>query len=109
VVERLGVEVELVSAPEVAPFAGVGFLRALEEHLGRSVVADCGEDAGLIMAALRAGLRDVLFTGEERLRRPLAEMAEAVGGRLRTGLKGPVVALCPDEEPAGRLAAVVQD
>src|SRR3954447_11430250 len=68
---RLGLAVELVSAPGMAAFAGMGFLRAVEERLRRALVADCGEDAGLVMEALRAGLRDLLFTGEERLRRPL--------------------------------------
>ena len=77
-----------MSAPGVAAFAGVGFLRALEEELGVRVLADCGEDAGLVMAAIRAGLNEILFTGDERLRTPLAEMAEAAGGRLRH-LTGP--------------------
>ena len=87
--------------------AGVGFLRGVEERLGRSVIADCGDDAGLVMAALRAGLREVLFTGEERLRPALSEMAEALGGRLRTGVEEPVLALEPGENPARRLAALI--
>ena len=82
---RLGLAVELVSADHVAAFAGVGFLRGVEERLGRSVIADCGDDAGLVMAALRAGLRDLLFTGDERLRPALSEMAEAAGRAVAGG------------------------
>ena len=106
---RLGLAVELVSADHVAAFAGVGFLRDVEERLGRSLIADCGDDAGLVMAALRAGLRDLLFTGDERLRPGLAEMAEAVGGRLRAGLDGRSLALEPGEEPTRRLEALVTE
>lgn len=101
----LGVEVELVSAPGAAAFAGVGFLAALEAELGAPLVADCGPHAGHVMAALRAGLREILFTGEERLRAPLAEMAEAAGGRLRWRLERPPVHLEPGEAPSRRLGA----
>jgi hypothetical protein len=104
---RLGLAVELVSADHVAAFAGVGFLRGVEERLGQSVIANCGDDAGLVMAALRAGLRDLLFTGDERLRPGLAEMAEALGGRLRAGLDGRSLALEPGEEPARRLEGLI--
>jgi hypothetical protein len=93
-----------VSADYVAAFAGVGFLRAVEERLGRCLIVDCGDDAGLVMAALRVGLRDLLFTGDERLRPALAE---AAGGRLRGGLKGRVLALEPGEDPGTRLAASI--
>jgi hypothetical protein len=93
-----------VSAPGAAAFAGVGFPAALEEELGVPVSADCGEDAGLVMAAIRAGLKEILFTGEERLRAPLAEMAEAAGGRLRH-LPGRAVVPAPGEDPSARLPA----
>lgn len=93
----------MVSTPHLAAFAGVGFLRALEEALGQTIVADCGDDAGLVMAALRAGLRDILFTGDERLRQPLLEMAQALGGQVRFELDLPVVRLEPGEDPARRL------
>ncbi len=88
-----------MSAPGVAAFAGVGFLSALEEELGAPILADCGEDAGLAMAALRAGLKEILFTGDERLRTPLAEMAEAAGGRLRHRLGPAPLYLPPGGDP----------
>jgi hypothetical protein len=93
----------IVSAPYLATFAGVGFLRELEQALDRTIIADCGDDAGLVMAALRTGLREILFTGDERLRQPLQEMAQAVGGRFRFALEPPVIRLDPGEDPVPRL------
>jgi hypothetical protein len=93
----------IASAPHLAAFAGTGFLRALEQALGHTIIADCGDDAGLVMAAVRTGLREILFTGDERLRQPLQEMALAVGGRVRFALEPPVIRLDPGEDPVPRL------
>jgi hypothetical protein len=91
-----GTEILLVTDPEVTAVAGVGFWRALEEELGHPVVVDCGEDAGLAMAALRAGCRDLLFTGSTELAVRLEGMAVQVGAILRHG----ATALEPrDEHP----------
>jgi hypothetical protein len=79
-------DVALITEEGLVAFAGVGFWRAVEEELGRSVVIDCGDDAGLVMAALRAGCRDLLFTGPEELAAKLADMAGQVGGTLRRRL-----------------------
>ena len=49
----------------------------MELELGRSVVIDCGDDAGLAMAALREGMRDVLFTGRADVAARLAGIAAA--------------------------------
>ena len=76
----------LVTAPDMAHFAGVGFWRAVERELGRSIVLDCADDAGLVMAALREGLRDILFVGRADVGDKLAAMADAQGGRLRRSL-----------------------
>ena len=76
----------LVTAPDMAHFAGVGFWRAVERELGRSIVLDCADDAGLVMAALREGLRDILFIGRADVGDKLAAMADAQGGRLRRSL-----------------------
>ena len=54
-----------------------------------------------------AGLRELIFTGEERLRVPLAEMADAIGGRLRQEvprqelLNAKPCAGAPQEKPSG--------
>jgi hypothetical protein len=76
----------LVTAPDMAHFAGVGYWHAVECELGHSVVIDCADDAGLVMAALRTGLRDLLFSGRDDVAKRLAGMAAAQGARLRRGL-----------------------
>ena len=76
----------LVTAADIAHFAGVGFWHAVERELGRRVVLDCADDAGLVMAALRQGLRDILFTGRADVALRLAGMAATSGARLRRSL-----------------------
>ena len=56
-----GCAIELRSAPGAAGYAGVGYLKALGEQAGQELVIDCGEDAGLAMAALRTGCRRLAF------------------------------------------------
>ena len=77
-----------VTAPGLAAFAGAGYWRAVEEALGQAVIVDGGEDAGLVMACLRAGCRDLLFTGEPALAAKLADMAAQRGATLRRSLEG---------------------
>ena len=100
-----GLTVTLVSAPGAARYAGIGFIRAMEDRLGRAVVADCGEDAGLVMAGLRAGLRGFLFAGPAETRARLADMAEQVGGRVMPSLDLPELHLMPGQAPAGAVRA----
>jgi hypothetical protein len=99
-----GAEAALVTAPGSAGFAGVGFWRAVEQALSHPVVVDCGDDAGLAMAALREGSRDLLFTGPEAIAGKLASMAGQLGGRVRRELDGPVLELLAEDDPARRLA-----
>jgi hypothetical protein len=91
-----GPAVTLATAPGLAHFAGVGYWRAVEAALGRSIVIDCGEDAGLAMAALRAGCRDLLFTGDAALAARLADMAGQLGATLRRHLDGEVLTPLPE-------------
>jgi hypothetical protein len=71
--------------------------------LGHPVVIDCGKDAGLVMAALREGSRDLLFVGPAPIADKLAGMAGQLGGRLRRELAGPVVELLAEDDPSRRL------
>lgn len=103
--EALALDVTLLSAPEAACFAGAGFLAALGRKLGRPLVVDCGNDAGIALAALRAGCRDLLFSGDAALAAKLAEIAAQLGGRVRAALDLPVIPLGPDDEAAEGLAA----
>ncbi len=84
-----GAPVTLQSAPGAAAYAGAGYLKAIveraaAEHADVAVTAviDCGADAGIAMAALRIGWRTVRFSGPEKVRRKLADIAAECGARL---------------------------
>lgn len=77
-----GVPIELRSAPDAAAYAGVGYLKALAEAVGQEILIDCGEDAGVVMAALRTGCRRLAFTGPPEVAHRLADMAREVGATL---------------------------
>lgn len=101
-----GLAITLVSAPGAARYAGVGFLRAMEEQLGRKIVADCGEDAGLVMAGLRTGLRRLVFAGDSAVLARLADMAGQLGGSVVSSVELPVLRLEAGDEP-GRIFAAM--
>ena len=100
-----GWDVMLITAPDMAAFAGTGFWHAVETALAQPVVIDCGDDAGLAMAALRQGSRELLFSGPEDVAAKLDSMAGQLGGRVHRDLGGEVIALLPEDEPADVLAA----
>ena len=62
---ELGCAIELRSAPGAAGYAGVGYLKALGDEVGHELLVDCGDDAGLVMAALRTGCRRIAFSGSD--------------------------------------------
>lgn len=94
-----GVEVQLVSAPHAAASAGVGYLHALGEAVGHELLIDCDDDAGLVMAALRAGCRQLLFSGPDLVRERLVQMAKRAGATLirPEDRSLPCLALAPDD------------
>ncbi len=97
-----GIELQLQSAPDAAAYAGVGYLKALGDAVGHELLIDCGDDAGLVMAALRAGAKQLLFSGSADELRRLAQMA-ARNGALLDGPADPsrpCLALSPDEDGA---------
>jgi hypothetical protein len=59
-----------------APAVGVAFWRAVEVRLGTSLVVDCGDEAGTVLAALRVGLRRLAYGVE-------GPQAAALEGLLR--------------------------
>jgi acyl-CoA reductase-like NAD-dependent aldehyde dehydrogenase len=84
-------EIVLVSAPGAGLYAGPGWWAALTEAAREAVPAarfsailDCGDDAGAAMAAIRAGVEAVIFTGRADVGRRLARIAVAQGARLLT-------------------------
>ena len=80
---ELGVPVRLRSAPGAAGYAGVGFIHALGREVGHELIVDCGDDAGLVLAALRTGCRDVAFSGPAETAWRLADIADQLGARFR--------------------------
>lgn len=77
----------LLSAPGAAGYAGSDFLKAIADEAlagstGASAIIDCGEDAGVAMAALRAGWQRLVFCGRAEVRTKLADMAAQTGARI---------------------------
>lgn len=101
-----GLDIALVSAPGAARYAGVGFLRAMERQLGREIVTDCGDDAGLVMAGLRVGLRRLVFVGDAAILARLGEIAGQLGGGVGKRPPLPILSLLPGEEPARAVEAL---
>ena len=97
---ELGVEIELCSAPGAAAYAGIGYLQALGQAAGRELRIDCGDDAGLVMAALRVGCRRLAFSGAPNVAAKLADMAAQVGAELCLD-PPPPAAICTPEDDAG--------
>jgi hypothetical protein len=99
-----GCAIELRSAPGAAGYAGVGYLKALGEQAGQELVIDCGDDAGLVMAALRTGCRRLVFSGSDEIGRRLGDMAEQLGAELVAEAPAPeVLILQPEEDAAAML------
>lgn len=96
-----GLEVELVLP---VGLLGPAFAAALEECLGRAIVAYCDDRPGLALESLRVGLRRlVLETGleastaaEMTAAERLADIARQQGATLATALPAPLYRLTAD-------------
>ena len=98
---ELGIAIQLRSAPDAAAYAGVGYLAALGELAGQELLIDCGDDPGLVMAALRSGCRLVAFAGAADTARRLGEMAQQAGAILIHETKPPAALELAPEDDAG--------
>jgi hypothetical protein len=104
--EEVGCTILLRSAPDAAAYAGVGYLKALGDALGHEIVVDCGDDAGLAMAALRTGCRRLAFSGPAAVSQRLAAMAAEAGACYRYEKRAPrVLCLSPDDDARSRCRA----
>jgi hypothetical protein len=104
VAAEAGCAIRLRSAPGAAGYAGVGYLKALGELAGQELVIDCGEDAGLAMAALRTGCRRLAFSGNADSRQRLRDMAEQLGAELvEEAPASDVLILQPEDDAAAVL------
>ncbi len=88
---QAGVPVTLLSAPGAAGTGGPAWFRKLASLAGAehpqvelSVVLDCGDRPGLVLAALRDGQGQVCFTGRKRVAEKLAAIAAQMGASLLT-------------------------
>ena len=86
-----GRTVVLASPPDAGIYAGPGWfrevLRAAREAVPAaqsSALLDCGEDAGAAMAAVRAGIDAIVFTGRADVAARLGDIATQAGARLLT-------------------------
>jgi hypothetical protein len=83
--------VTLASAPSAGGYAGPGWFRELIEAAREAVpearfsaLLDCGDEAGTVLAALRAGVEGVIFTGRADVAARLADIARQRGARFET-------------------------
>ena len=107
---ELGCALALRSAPGAAGYAGVGYLKALSDQVGYELLIDCGDDAGLVMAALRTGCRRIAFSGSDDLGRRLSEMAEQMDATLVLETHAPeVMMLQPEDDAAALLRTRLRD
>jgi len=77
--------ITLQTAPGAAVYGGVGYLAAIVDQAGASgdeAVIDCGEDAGIAQAALRAGWKRILFRGAKDIFDKLDQMAAQRDARM---------------------------
>jgi len=88
---EVGRPVILASAPDAGIYAGPGWfgavLRAAREAVPAAqfdALLDCGDDSGAVMAAIRAGIPGVVFTGHADVAARLADIAKQAGAGLAT-------------------------
>jgi len=93
-----GCPIVLASAPEAGIYAGPGWFGALVAAGRETVptarflaVLDCGEGTGAALAAIRAGIEAIIFTGRPDVAARLADIAGQHGVRFAT--TRPVTAL----------------
>lgn len=75
----------LLATHTTTRFVGVGYLKALEDEIGRPILVDCGDEAGLLLAGLRAGLKRLVFTGPQSLHAKLQAIADEKGTVVMRG------------------------
>jgi hypothetical protein len=102
----LGVAVTLASAPGAGIYAGPGWFKAVIEtardefpSTAFSSVLDCGDAPGMVLAALRQGLRRVRFTGPGATAARLADIAGQCDAVIERGPLEPALDLLDRSDP----------
>ena len=87
--DAIGAPVELRSPPNGAAIIGPGAFKAIADDLAQthpgaasSMILDCGTNAGLAMAALRHGCKDICVDVPSETHSKIAAMAQAQSARL---------------------------
>lgn len=87
--QDLGVPVTLASAPGASAYLGPAWLPQVAAEASEAfpdaaydLLLDCGERAGDVMAALREGVPQVVYSGPEATAQKLESQAEGHGARL---------------------------
>ncbi len=85
------IRLTLITTPDAARFAGPTYLagaltRAKAAHPGAQARAwiDCGGDAGLVLRAIKAGWRHVVFTGHETVMGRVQDICDQQGVEIRS-------------------------
>jgi hypothetical protein len=83
--------VTLASAPDAGIYGGPGWFREMIAAAREAVpgaqcasLLDCGDDAGVALAAIRAGVEAIVFTGPPDVAARLADIAGQCGVQLLT-------------------------
>ncbi|MEO1016783.1 MAG: hypothetical protein AAFY56_03725 [Pseudomonadota bacterium] len=103
--EKHAVAIELVTAEHMPHAYGVGPIYAMEQKLGWHIWVDVGAYPGIALAAIRMGLKHVLFSGDPRVAPKLEDMLNQVGGTLKKQLGLPEIELEFGEDAEVRLAS----
>ncbi len=99
----LGCPVTLVSAPGAGLYGGPGWFKALIKIAGGELdaaILDCADAPGTVLAAWRAGLRRVGFSGDEAAAAALSDIAAQLGVRLERTPPAPALDLAKAADPA---------
>jgi NADPH-dependent 2,4-dienoyl-CoA reductase/sulfur reductase-like enzyme len=95
--------VVFVSAPNAGGYVGPGWFKALAAAAREAVpgarcstLLDCGDNVGAALAAIRAEVEGVIFTGSPDVARRLADMARQHGVRFETDRPAQALDLAED-------------
>ncbi|RDD61853.1 hypothetical protein [Ferruginivarius sediminum] len=88
--QETSIELTLLTAPAAAAYLGAGWFReavaaarAAHPDVRATMLLDCGERPGDALAAFRAGVPGVIFTGRADVADKLAALAQAHGTIFR--------------------------
>jgi hypothetical protein len=97
---ELGISLQAMSVPDAVVYAGPSYFMALERRHGRSVLVDCGDRAGDVLACLRTGLRTLMFRGNPEVAERLRSIADQHAASLASCLAVPLIEVGEDDDLA---------